>query len=73
LEVSGPLLAQGGSSSSALIAELSSLNYESFIVEDSRISPFVAIPEYHTVDCLCVYRGRAPDVLTKLNLRGFQV
>jgi FkbM family methyltransferase len=72
LEVSAPLLTQGGSSPSALIAELTSLNYATFILEDSRISNYSAIPDYHTVDCICLHHDRAADILKTLSLRGFQ-
>ena len=73
MEVSAPLLIQGGSSPSALIGELSSLSYDTFILEDSRISPYADIPDYHTVDCICVERKRASSFLQKLSRQGFQV
>jgi len=32
-----------------LIGELSSLSYDTFILEDSRILPYADIPDYHTL------------------------
>jgi len=73
LEVSAPLLIQGGTSPSALMGELSSLGYDTFILEDSRISPYTNIPDYHMVDCICVERKRTSHFLDKLNRQGFRV
>jgi len=73
MEVSAPLLIQGGASPSALIGELSSLSYDTFILEDSRILPYADIPDYHTVDCICLERKSASHFLQKLSRQGFQV
>jgi hypothetical protein len=73
MEVSAPLLIQGGASPTALIGELSSLSYDTFILEDTRISPYTDIPDYHTVDCICVERKCASTFLQKLSRQGFQV
>jgi FkbM family methyltransferase len=72
LEANAPLLIQGRSSPSALVAELTRLGYATFILENSQISPFVGIPDYHTVDCICLDEKRAPDFLKKLGLGGFR-
>jgi len=71
LEVSAPLLIQGGSSAAELVAELRDLNYSVFILENSRIFPYEPIPDFHVVDCLCINQRRVPEMLDMLRSCGF--